>query len=210
MIRVSNRLTVDQCLSSKWVTEEKIDEDKQKEDMKERKEIVQKSKQQNSEQMEVDEEQNDSNEKVYRDDDSRSDIILFLQNFDLLSFGDFELAKWVESEYRSNDFMKIKLTPKKLLRDFCFKALLKYPNSKVTLSENAYKGNITLVNTIEEGESDSDKTQLQITQLDIDFEVYEDSEASSVVQFNKNDVMDQFEFKGFINEIRESYQVGNK
>jgi len=201
MLRVKNRYTLNDILNSKWVNEQKIDLVSLSEDMKERKAIVMKTKNQLSESMQVDEEC-ETNEKIYRGDNEYKEILeVFFNTFKKIEFSD--LKQWQESDYRHNDFMKFKLKPQKLMEYICTKVLLKYKGIKVTLSESGYKGRLNLATNKEiiEDIEDIDDCPYDIN---VEFEIFEDLDDSSVVQFIRNENMNQYDFKRLFNGIRET------
>ena len=209
MLAVKDRFTMEDVSNSKWVTEKSIDVEALRQDMTERNEIVTRNKQKNSEQMDVDD-FDESTEKVYRGDDGKEELEIFMKSFDELSFGDFKLVPWTKSESQfSNDFITLKLTPRKLLGDVCAKLILKYSGLKIDLFENAYKGRVTYEpKTTENLDEVEDISQLP-AELDFEFEIYEVGDEGcegSVVQFIKSETMNQFDFKNLFNGLREVYE----
>jgi len=204
MLKVKDRWTMDQVLNSTWVNEKQIDVESLNIDMNERKEIVNRNKQKSNEQMDIDEEYDESNEKVYRGgDEGKEELEIFMKTYEGLSFEDFEIEQWKDSEFRRNDFMKHKLCPKKLLRDLCTKLISKYPGAKLNLNEHNFKGSVNYVPKMENTDEVEDISQLPY-ELDFDFEIFEDSDEGSVVEFTTQS-MNQFDFKNFISQLREVY-----
>ncbi len=205
MLAHRNRYTMEDVIKSPWFNEKPINLVEVNKDMLERKAIVDKSKKSNGEQMEIDTGADESG-KIYRGGkDGKGDVEVFMKLFNELSFGDFVLGKWHDSDLRRNDFLKFKLAPKSLLSDVCSKIIIKYPDSKVNLIEGSYKGNVTFSPNMNIDENIEDITQVPI-ELDIDFEVLEEGDEGSVIQFNKKDTMSQFDFRTFFEELKESYK----
>lgn len=205
MFSTKDRFTLEDVMKSTWVNEKPVDMDQVKIDMDERKAIVLKNKQKMNDQMDVDSDNDESNEKVYRGaDDQKEDLEVFMTKFKDLAFEDFELEKWNHSELVRNDYMKFKLSPKDLLSDVCSKLILKYPGVIVNFGDS-YKVSVSYVP--KEGNLDTveDISQLPY-ELDFDFEIYEEDEAVSVVQFRKN-TMNQYDFKNFFGELRSAYET---
>ncbi len=205
MLSAKNRFTLDDVLKSKWVTEKEIDVDALKKDMQERWNIVNKNKEKLNCQMDVDDD-DDSNQKVYRGGDNENEELqAFMQTFDEISFGDCTLDKWNDSEFKRNDYLKFKFSPKNLLHDVCSKLILKYPGIKVNLREGLYRGTVVYNPNQENLDEIEDIEQLPVD-LEFDFDVYEDGDEGSVVQFSKNETMSQYDFKNFFNGLKGAYE----
>ena len=209
MLAFENRYTLDDVLNSKWMNEKPVDLELVKEDINERKEIVQRNKKKNSEQIDVHDQYDESNEKVYRGGDgeeSNEDLVKFNEKFGELVFQDFEIGKWNDTEFRYNvDYMRVKKTPKNLLKDICSRLLQKYPGIYINLYKNRYKGSVLFVPKVQDLDEVEDISEFP-PELEFEFEVYEDEDDRSVLQFAKNETMNQYDFKNFYKEFRQEFE----
>lgn len=207
MLSAKDRFTINDIANSTWVNEKEVDLDLVREDMIQRKEIVQKNKQKMNDQMDVDD--GDMDEKAYRGaDDAKEELDNFIKKFEELEFESYQINKWSNSEFHRNDFLKLNLAPTKAFKDICSKLILQFPGIKVTLGKDGFKGQAVrkaeeFTETTEVKEDDLD---LIAGDLDFEFELKSDND-STIVEFSKNESMSQYDFKNFYTVLRQSYEI---
>jgi len=204
MLNFKARFSLEEVIASKWFNEHPIDKVELGKDMQERKSIVLKNKQSMGDQMEVDDNEFGDDRKFRGGDDEKEALEVFEKNLKNICFDDLELCKWEDTDRKKTDFMKFKIEPSKLLQSLCTKLILKYPSIQVNLSKTNFKASVDYTPDMEKLKEIEDISKLPPT-LDFDFEIFDDEE-SSVVHFTKNEVMSQYDFKTFYNELRVSYE----
>ena len=211
MFSVDNRYTLNEVITSKWMTESKVDENAAKEELEQRKKMLDDEKNKISEQIQV-EDSNESSEnwsgnQIFRDteDDTKAELEEFQKTFKSIQFGELEISSWKGCEYLSNNYLRFKLTPKRLLEEICTNSIINYPGVKVNLREQGYKGNFNLIPTSDELDKIEDITLFPLI-LDVDFEIYEEGN-DSVIHFSKNSEMNHQDFRKFLSKLKKVYGI---
>ena len=196
----NKRYTLNDVISSEWVTEREIDYNSVFADIKERHSIVTKNRNNNH----IDDEickSKTNNQKNYR-----CPLTQIFTQFFYKTCEESEIPEWKENtNFVCTSILKFDIRVKNLMNKICLYLQDKYPDIKINQIENQYEVNLLWSSPITEDQDSIDN----ISSINISFKLYLNhinDEEHSVIQFYKGEFMSQYEFKTFLCHMKEDFE----